>query len=150
LEPVPYKLPTLLTDQAIEGPIGPRSMARGIQFVEQPRNRSPILSRQSRFDMICEANKIEHRLTKAQSPVDQRPRRADEPHDQDVTAKRYHYLDHEQLRRHLDLFPDAYNHARRLTTIEDLAPARSNWKPWQARSELFFAEPCHLMAKLNS
>lgn len=35
----------------------------GIQFAEQPCNRNTTLSRQMRFDMICEANSIEHRLT---------------------------------------------------------------------------------------
>lgn len=50
LEVVPYRIHTLLTDN-------------GIQFAEQPRNRNTILSRMSRFDMICKANGIEHRLT---------------------------------------------------------------------------------------
>jgi len=35
----------------------------GIQFAEQPRNRNTAWSPQMRFDMICEANDIEHRLT---------------------------------------------------------------------------------------
>jgi hypothetical protein len=35
----------------------------GIQFAEQPRNRNTIYSRPMRFDMICEANGIEYRLT---------------------------------------------------------------------------------------
>ena len=46
---VPYRLHTILTDN-------------GIQFAEQPRTRNTIYSRKSRFDMICDANKIEHRL----------------------------------------------------------------------------------------
>jgi hypothetical protein len=65
---VPYKLHTILTDRAIEGATGPSPMARGIQFAEQPRNRGTVLSRLSRFDMICEANGIEHRLTKPNHP----------------------------------------------------------------------------------
>jgi hypothetical protein len=51
LEVVPYYVRTFLTDN-------------GIQFAEQPRNRNIIYSRPMRFDMICEANGIEHRLTK--------------------------------------------------------------------------------------
>ncbi len=83
LEAVPYQVHTILTDN-------------GIQFAEQPRNRNTIHSRPMRFDMICEANGIEHRLTKPNHPwssEDQktvrwtvfpkgRPGRADEPHDQ--------------------------------------------------------------------
>lgn len=40
----------------------------GIQFAEQLRNRSTAYSRLIRFDMICEANGIEHRLTKPNHP----------------------------------------------------------------------------------
>ena len=35
----------------------------------------------------------------------------------DATVKRYHYDSHGQLRTHLQLFLDAYNHARRLKTL---------------------------------
>jgi hypothetical protein len=55
LEAVPFKLHTILTDN-------------GIQFAEQPRNRNTAYSRPMRFDMICEANGIEHRLTKPNHP----------------------------------------------------------------------------------
>lgn len=55
---VPYRIHTILTDI-------------GIQFAEQLRNRNTIISRQMRFDMICEANEIEYRLTKP--PVDKWP-----------------------------------------------------------------------------
>ena len=51
----PYRIHTILTDN-------------GIQFTEQPRNRNTAWSRQMRFDMICEANDIEHRLTKPNHP----------------------------------------------------------------------------------
>ena len=43
---VPYRIHTIMTD-------------KGIQFVEQPRNRSAVYSRQMRFDIICEADEIE-------------------------------------------------------------------------------------------
>ena len=52
LEAVPYKI---LTDN-------------GIQFAEQPRNRNTVYSRPMRFDLICEAKGIEHRLTKPNHP----------------------------------------------------------------------------------
>ena len=38
-------------------------MCYGIQFAEQLRNRNTAWSRQMRFDMICDANGVEHRLT---------------------------------------------------------------------------------------
>lgn len=40
----------------------------GIQFAEQPRNRNTISSRPLRFDMICRATAIEHRLAKPNHP----------------------------------------------------------------------------------
>ena len=137
LEVVPYQIHTLLTDN-------------GIQFAEQPRNRNTILSRQSRFDMICEAKDIEHRLTKPNHPwtngqVERMNRTI-----KDATTKRYHYEDHDQLRGHLELFLDAYNQARRLKTLKGLTPAQFIWKEWQLRPELFHEEPCHLMAGLNT
>ena len=134
---VPYRIHTLLTDH-------------GIQFSEQPRNRNTILSRQSRFYIICEANSIEHRLTKPNHPwtngqVERMNRTI-----KDATTKRYHYDSHEQLRRHLELFLDAYNHARRLKTLQGLTPCQFIWKEWQSKPELFHKEPCHLMAGLNT
>ena len=68
LEAVPYQAHTILTDRAIGTPLVRETMARGIQFAEQPRNRSTIYSRPMRFDMICEANGIEHRLTRPNHP----------------------------------------------------------------------------------
>ena len=137
LKVVPYHIHTLLTDN-------------GIQFAEQPRNRNTILSRQSRFDMICEANGIEHRLTKPNHPwtngqVERMNRTI-----KDATTKRYHYDSHEQLRTHLELFLNAYNHARRLKTLKGLTPAQFIWKEWQSKPDLFYEEPCHLMAGLNT
>ncbi len=51
LEVVPYKIPTNLTDN-------------GIEFAERPGNRSSITCSKMRFDLICEANGIAHRLSK--------------------------------------------------------------------------------------
>lgn len=45
-----------------------RARWRRIRFAEQPRNRNTARSRQMRFDMICEAHGIEHRLTKLNHP----------------------------------------------------------------------------------
>ena len=68
LEAVPYQVQTILPDRAIGSATGSSPMARGIPFAEQPRNRNTIYSRPMRFDMICEANGIEHRLTKPNHP----------------------------------------------------------------------------------
>ncbi len=75
-----------------------------------------------RFDMICEANGIEHRLTKPNPPwtngqVERMNRTI-----KDATVKRFHYESHDQLRMHLADVMAAYNFARRLKTLSGLTP----------------------------
>ena len=88
LEAVSYKTHTILTDN-------------GIQFAERPGNRDSITFRKTRFDLICEVNGIEHRLTKPDHPwtngqVERMNRTI-----KDRTVKRYHHYSHDQLRSHL-------------------------------------------------
>jgi len=68
LEAVPYQVHSILTDRAIGTPSVRETMARAIQFAEQPRSRNTISSGPMRLDMICEANGIEQRLTKPNHP----------------------------------------------------------------------------------
>ena len=70
-----------------------------------------------RFDMICEANGIEHRLTKpnhtwTNGQVERMNRTIKE-----ATVKRFHDNSHDQLRAHLTDLMAAYNFARRLKTV---------------------------------
>ena len=137
LEAVPYQIHTILTDN-------------GIQFAEQPRNRNTIYSRPMRFDMICEANGIEHRLTKPNHPwtngqVERMNRTI-----KDATVKRYHYDSHEQLRGHLADFLDAYNYARRLKTLNGLTPYEYICKIWTSEPDRFIVDPIHQMPGLNT
>lgn len=67
--------------------------------------------------MICDANGIEHRLTKPNHPwtngqVERMNRTIKE-----ATVKRFHYESHDQLRTHLADFMAAYNFARWLKTL---------------------------------
>jgi len=128
LEAVPYKIHTILTDN-------------GIQFCEQPRNRNTAYSRPMRFDMICAANGIEHRLTKPNHPwtngqVERMNRTI-----KDATVKRYHYDNHDQLRMHLSDFLDAYNYARRLKTLSGLTPYEYICKIWTSEPDRFILNP---------
>jgi len=137
LDAVPYRIHTILTDN-------------GIQFAEQPRNRNTIISRPMRFDMICEANGIEHRLTKPNHPrtngqVERMNRTI-----KDATVKRYHYDSHEQLRSHLADFLNAYNFARRLKTLSGLTPSEYICKIWTSEPDQFIVDPIHQMPGLNS
>lgn len=137
LDAVPYRIHTILTDN-------------GIQFAEQPRNRNTIYSRPMRFDMICEANGIEHRLTKPNHPwtngqVERMNRTI-----KDATVKRYHYDSHDQLRSHLADFLDAYNYARRLKTLSGLTPYEYICKTWTSEPDQFILDPIHQMPGLNN
>ncbi len=137
LEAVPYKIHTILTDN-------------GIQFCEQPRNRNTPYSRPMRFDMICAANEIEHRLTKPNHPwtngqVERMNRTI-----KDATVKRYHYDSHDQLRCHLSDFLDAYNYARRLKTLNGLTPYEYICKIWTSEPDRFILNPIHQMPGLNT
>lgn len=137
LEAVPYRIHTILTDN-------------GIQFAEQPRNRNTAYSRQMRFDMICEANGIEHRLTKPNHPwtngqVERMNRTIKE-----ATVKRYHYDSHDQLRTHLADFMAAYNFARRLKTLSGLTPYEYICKIWTSEPDRFIVNPIHQMPGLNT
>ena len=137
LEAVPYQVHSILTDN-------------GIQFAEQPRNRNTIYSRPMRFDMICEANGIEHRLTKPNHPwtngqVERMNRTI-----KDATVKRFHYDSHDQLRAHLTDFMAAYNFARRLKTLGGLTPYEYICKIWTSEPYRFILNPIHQMPGLNT
>lgn len=124
-------------------------MVSGIQFADQPRNRNTAYSRQMRFDMICEANGIEHRLTKANRPwtngqVERMNRTI-----KDATVKRFHHGSHDQLRSHLADFLNAYNFARRLKPLSGLTPYEYICKIWTSEPNRFSVDPTLQMPGLN-
>jgi Integrase core domain len=137
LEAVPYQVHTVLTDNVI-------------QVAEQPRNRNIIHSRPMRFDMIREANGIDHRLTKPNHPgtngqVERTIRTIKE-----ATLMRFHYDSHDQLRTHLADFMAAYNFARRLKTLGGLTPYEYICKIWTSELDRFILHPIHQMPGLNT
>jgi transposase InsO family protein len=148
---VPYRIDTILRDN-------------GIQFADQPRNRNTASSRQMRFDMICAANEIEHRLTKPnhtwtngqvarmnrtikEGEVDQKMGRGIVS---PLNVKRFHYDNHDQLRIHLGDFMAAYNFARRLKTLSGLTPYEYICKIWTSEPDRFIVNPIHQMPGLNT
>ena len=151
LEAVPYHIHTVLTDH-------------GIQFAEQPRNRNAIYSRPMRFDMICEANGIEHRLTKPNHPwspegektvrgtVLQRGGQVERMNRtiKKATVKRFHSDSHDQLRTHLADFLAAYNFARSLKALNGLTPYEYICKIRTSEPERFILNPMHQMPGLNT
>ena len=139
IEAVPYRIHTVLTDN-------------GIQFRYPPRYANGPTARYMihMFDMRCRENGIEHRFTKINHPwtngqVERMNRTI-----KDATVKRFHYDDHDQLRRHLQDFIDAYNFGRRLKTLKGLTPYEYICKQWTIEPERFTIDPIHQMPGLNT
>ena len=102
------------------------------------------------FAMRCREHGIEHRFTKINHPrtngqVERMNRTIKE-----ATVKRFHYDDHEQLRRHLPDFIAAYNFGRRLKTLEGLTPYELICKQWTIEPDRFKLDPIHQMPGPNS
>ena len=137
LEAVPCQVHTILTDRAIGTPLVRETMARGIQFAEQPRNRNTIYSRPMRFDMICEAIGIEHRLTRPNHPwtngqVERMNRKGQggnreafplrQPRPAASTSDGLHLASGPTVHWTVGLSLLTYNFARRLKTLSGLTP----------------------------
>jgi transposase InsO family protein len=139
IEAVPYKIHTVLTDN-------------GIQFRFPPRHATGPTARYTThmFDMRCRENGSEHRFTKINRPwtngqVERMNRTI-----KDATVKRFHYDTHDQLRRHLQDFIDAYNFGRRLRTLNGLTPYEFICKRWTAEPDRFIINPIRQMPGLNT
>jgi transposase InsO family protein len=114
----------------------------GVQFTSR---RQDIYESQHIFDRVCDEHDIEHRLTKVNHPwtngqVERMNRTI-----KDATVKRYNYDSHDQLRTHLHLFADAYNHARRLKTLRGLTPTEFILNAWTKEPNRFRIDPSHLI-----
>jgi transposase InsO family protein len=139
IEAVPYKIHTVLTDN-------------GIQFTFPQRYADGPTARYvtHMFDMRCQENGIEHRLTKVKHPwtngqVERMNRTIKE-----ATVQRYHYDSHRQLEAHLADFISAYNFGRRLNTLKGLTPYEFICKIWTNEPERFRLDPIHQMPGLNN
>ena len=134
IEAVPYKIHTVLTDN-------------GIQFTFPQRYAGGPTARYvtHMFDMRCQENGIEHRLTKVKHPwtngqVERMNRTIKE-----ATVQRYHYDSHRQLEAHLADFVSAYNFGRRLKTLKGLTPYEFICKIWTTEPKRFTFNPIHQM-----
>jgi transposase-like protein len=134
LRAVPYKIHTILTDN-------------GIWFTNRKVDRFADVHI---FDRVCLENGIEHRLTKINHPwtngqVERMNRTIKE-----ATVKKYHYQNHDQLRKHLSNFLNAYNFAKRLKTLKGLTPYEYVVTIWKSEPHLFIFDPTHFNMGLNT
>ena len=68
----------------------------------------------------------------------------------EATVKRFHYDDHDELRRHLDDFIAAYNFGRCLKTLKGLTPYEFVCQQWTIEPDRFKLDPIHQMSGLNT
>ena len=134
LETVPYRIHTVLTDN-------------GIQFTHTPGTSTSSVHA---FDRVCRANGIEHRLTQPNHPwtndqVERMNRTIKE-----ATVRTFHYASADELTRHLDAFLLAYNHARRLKTLNGKTPYDFIRHQWTIEPQRFRIDPHHHKPGLNT
>ncbi len=136
---IPYKSHTVLTDNGIQFTFPPR-------YVDGPTATGIT----HRFDMRCDENGIEHRLTKIKHPwtngqVERMNRTIKE-----ASVKRYHCDSHAQLTAHLHDFIDAYNYGQRLKTLKGLTPFEYICKIRTSEPDRFTLNPTQQMPGLNT
>lgn len=141
LQAVPYREHAVLTDNG-QHFITPGNVASAAPLIREAMDRGEIFRAHS-FELACAQHRIEHRLTKPYHPwtngqVERMNRTLKE-----ATVQRYHYASHDELRRHLALFLDADNYARRLKTLKGLTPSEFICRSWAAEPHRFTANPHH-------
>src|SRR5215211_2097838 len=150
---VPYRIHTVLTDNGTQFtdtlPVDDDPEAEAAIDALWAARGEPRLWRVHAFDRACERHGIEHRLTRPYHPwtngqVERMNRTL-----KDATVRRYHYASHDELRHHLQLFLDAYNHARRLKALRGLTPYEFICRAWTREPERFRLDPSHHTLGLN-
>ena len=128
VEAVPYQAHTVLTDNGTRFtdtlPVDDDPEAEAAVDALWAARGEPRLHRVHAFDHACERHGIEHRPTKPYHPWTNGQVERTNRTLKDATVKRCHYGSHDELRAHLRLFLDAYNHARRLKALRGLTPLR--------------------------
>ena len=138
---VPYKVHTVLTDNGIHFTT-PGAGGSAVADIKAAMAAGELFRAHS-FELACAQLDIEHRLTKPKHPwtngqVERMNRTI-----KDATVKRYHYDNHDQLRRHLADFVAAYNFARRLKTLKGLTPYEAICRAWVKEPDRFTSDPTH-------
>src|SRR5262249_32016543 len=136
---VPYRLHTVLTDN-------------GIQFADLPKNRDGWTARYRvhRFDQICRANGIGHRLTKPNHPWTNGQAARMNRTIKHGTVTRYDYDTEEKHTAYVADFVTAYNFAHRLKILKGLSHYEYICNAWTKEPARFILDPNQQMSGLNT
>lgn len=157
---VPYKIHTVLTDNGTQFTT-PGAGGSAVPLIREALAAGEIF-RAHAFELACARAGIDHRTTKPRHPWSEEDQTTVQwtvgPTNgqvermnrtlKEATVRRFHYDSHDQLRRHLDEFVQAYNFARRLKTLKGLTPYEFVCKTWASEPHRFTANPLQQMPGL--
>ena len=148
IEAVPYKVHTVLTDNGIQFTT-PGAGGSTVPDIREAMAKEELF-RAHAFEYACAKAGIDHRTTKPKHPCTDGQGERMNRTIKDATVKRFHYDDHEQLRRHLIDFVAAYNFGRRLKALKGLTPYEFICKRWTTKPDHFTLNPLQQMPGLNT
>jgi len=106
-------------------------------------------SKKHLFDVICEREKIEHRLTKFRHPWTNGQVEVTNRMIKQYTTKTYHYDSEKQLKEHLMAFVMFYNFKKKLKSLDFKSPYDKILQIYEKEPTLFRSNPHHNIMGLN-
>ncbi|MFN7225818.1 MAG: IS481 family transposase [Holosporales bacterium] len=137
IEHYPAKITKILTDN------GAQFTYKLLAEHLQPKRTHP-------FDVICQQNNIEHRLTKFRHPWTNGQVEVTNKIIKQYTTKTYHYETTEELKHHLMVFLLFYNHQRPLKSLKYKTPFDILKEFYEKEPALFYSNLCHKIMGLNT
>ena len=151
VEAVPYKIHSLLTDNGVQfAHAGPEDCSGEDTPASWTARQQACTGRCHALGCACEKHGIEHRLATPCHPWTNGQVQRMSRTLKDATVRRCHHASHDDLRRHVQLFLDAHDHARRLKALRGLTPYEFTCQTWIREPDRFRADPSHNTPGLNS
>jgi len=101
------------------------------------------------FDVVCNANQIEHRLTKFKHPWTNGQVEIFNKTIKNATTKTYHYEMQDELKKHLMSYLLYYNHQKKLKALKFKSPYAMLLEKFDLNPELFKENPYLKLRGLN-